>query len=336
MGSSYSSEKNTDLAASSSSLNKKEVYDIKNKIQNIIETEHANDGKFDSDTLGDITEIMNLAQQKGGHYKHNSNEVFSTRKLNRNNNYDKYNIKNIMGNVQNKVLTAGGDCPCSDNTNSDPVTSILKDTTEAPPKVTAPKVTAPKVTAPKVDTSEVSEASEASEATASDATGGGSSDMGITTDTADRLEKKILRSIFGEQQGGKRYDDSSSSSSSSSSDLPRGRKHKKYENKLKNENKFNENENKNKNKNKNKNDGRKDGTQLNNMADNMEKIVKDIEKEAPSKAEKSDSNSSSEETEETNEIDTSNEPESGAGLSIFPFDSESNSYQNYRALNRHI
>ena len=328
MGLSYSTENSNPQVSRSSEIN-----DINNKVKRIIESDHISKVN-DSDTLADITEIRKLLKQTGGSADEISEAISKQYK------FEKYDINNIMGRIQNQVINAGieeplfGGADKSDTKSEAVVTSIIgpdtvngDNTTEKSETPTVPNTSDNSNPPDTSDNSKTPDNSDNSNPpvpnTSDNSDNSEESSMGISTDTNDRLEKKILKSIFATQSGGG-YSDSSSSSSSSSEDFKGRVRHSKS----------------NRNNNKGKSSHRKPrrdeseatDSSLDKMAKGMKQIEKDISKE---KSDETQHSSSDSEITEIISEDTSN-GESGNGLSIFPFDSESNSHQNYRMLRRSV
>lgn len=290
------------------------------KINDIIETDNNLMSNFNSDTLEDLTEIKEMNKSHlmvGGSddYLHNNKQVHLSRdsefihEMNKvgGNKHEKYDIRNIMGRVHDKVLTAGADILQEEHINYD-VSSIALPTEE--PLFNEYGNNLINNTDSFVDNSE----------------------MNLnTTDTNERLEDKILNTIFNHQNGG--GDDSSSSSSSSDSDSDSDLKKKKLK-----KNKHNSVNKDNKHNKYNKRD-----TKQSDTSSNKDNNYKKYEKETVSEKHDNDNDDDDDEINLDDSVEeiteTSNEPESGGGLSIFPFhtsDSQSNSYQHYRMLKRAI
>jgi len=320
MGLSYSTENSNPQVSRSSEIN-----DINNKVKRIIESDHISKVN-DSDTLADITEIKKLLKQTGGSADEISEAISKQYK------FEKYDINNIMGRIQNQVINAGIEEPLfggadESDKKSAVVTSIIghdtvngdDNTTEKSETPTVPNTSDNSETPTVPNTSDNSNPPDNSDNSDNSEESG----MGISTDTNDRLEKKILKSIFATQSGGG-YSDSSSSSSSSSDDF-KGRVRRSKSNR-------NNNKGKSSDRKPRRDESEATDSSLDKMAKGMKQIEKDISKE---KSDETQHSSSDSEITEIISEDTSN-GESGNGLSIFPFDSESNSHQNYRMLRRSV
>jgi hypothetical protein len=344
MGSTFSSRTNEDAESK---------VNISNKLDQIL----GNNNQNGSDTLAGITEL----QQNGGGCGDNDFNIENSirNKLTQSggaDKYTKYDIKHIMGKISNDILNAGNtqnggaddNVPSNEKpvaTSDDVLTTLNLGLTNTEAVQNKPTVKPPTVATKPV----VSDDSDNS----ANSDGNKSSEMGISTNTNERLETKILKSIFEAQHGGAMSYDESDSSSSSSDAQTRRRKNR--------PNAVNNNK------------GNRNRDQLDKMADGLEKMEQDITKDSNkhSKASKRerreqhkkqrDDSEKSEESEESEEsvelendtvdddddddsdeiseseenVETSNGSEE-KGLSIFPFDSESNSYKNFRMLKRSV
>lgn len=337
MGLTYSTEE-TNTSGSTSKANINKANDITNKLDKIL----ASNGT-ESDTLAGITEL----QQRGGGCGDNDNKAIEKQirqKLSQSGNkYSKYDIKNIMGKISNDILNAGNNQSGQfggegeDEKNKDIVSDLpslnLNETTDAHTTNVSKKVQSndQNVDSEKSENTENTDNSDNSDN--SDNKVSATSEMGTSTNTNERLEKKIIKSIFNAQHGGAAsYDDSESSTTSSDF------KTRKFKNKHPG---FDKKHKENKD-------------PVDRMASKLEKLEKDIKSDKADKEprkqkehkkkyedsemsediEFSDNSDNSEESEESERVETSNGSDE-QGISIFPFDSESNnSYKNFRMLKR--
>ena len=328
MGSSYSSENDVNLNLNKNANNFNNE-DLINRIKNIVDKEENG-----SDTLGDITELNNKISGGGN----NIDEISSIIKQNisKRNKHEKYDIKNIMGRVHNKLITMGNNLEFSEknNNHNDSLTtlnlSILKGGGDDNKENEEDEKKDDDKDEKKDDDKDEKKDNDKDDDLSLDLDPS-DSNLG-TSESGNRVENLLIKNIMeSEQKGGKKRSDSSSSSSDSIEDeMKKGKSHYKvYEKQLKN------------------NNGHKkivERDSIVSLGDKLEKMEKDIDEESSNQSE--NESSSEEDDEELVSVNndsemigggfTSNGSVSGGGLNIFPFNSESISYHNYKVIKRSI